>query len=103
MLVRSLPTKSRKRLARDVFDTFATHARLVYDVIDRLLGTKWQHSRSCFGDFETLIFKLMIASRFGFRPLNWVILEQTVKPSLRRLVSFKTNLTFSNGKRLVSK
>ena len=34
MLVRSLPTKSRKRLVRDVFDTFATHARLVYDVTD---------------------------------------------------------------------
>ena len=32
IFVRSLPTKSRKRLARDVFDTFTTHAGLVHDV-----------------------------------------------------------------------
>ena len=34
MLVHSLPTKSRKQLARDVFKSFATHSGLVYDVTD---------------------------------------------------------------------
>ena len=32
MLVRSFPMKSTKRLAPDVFDAFATHSGLVYDV-----------------------------------------------------------------------
>ena len=32
MLARSSSVVSRKRLARDQFDTFATHARVVYDV-----------------------------------------------------------------------
>ena len=34
MLLRSLPKESRNRLARDVFDTFTTHAGHVYDVTD---------------------------------------------------------------------
>ena len=34
MLVCSLPKKSRKRLARDVFDNFATSASLAHDVTD---------------------------------------------------------------------
>ena len=34
MLVRSSLMKSRKRLARDVFDAFATRTGLVNDVID---------------------------------------------------------------------
>ena len=33
MLAGSLPKKSRNRLARDVFDTFAARAHFVYDVI----------------------------------------------------------------------
>ena len=35
-LVRSFPLKNRrkKRLARDVFDSFATHADVVHDVTD---------------------------------------------------------------------
>ena len=43
MLVRSsLPMKTIKRLASDVFDTSAPHIHLVYDVTDRdcsVLGT----------------------------------------------------------------
>ena len=34
MLVRSLPMKSRKGFARDVFETFNTHSCLVRDVTD---------------------------------------------------------------------
>ena len=34
MLVCSLPLKSRKRLACDVFDTFATHFGFGHDVTD---------------------------------------------------------------------
>ena len=34
MFTHSPPMKSRKGLARDAFDTFATHAGLVYDVTD---------------------------------------------------------------------
>ena len=34
MLAQSLPTKSRKRLAHDLFATFATHAGLVHDITD---------------------------------------------------------------------
>ena len=40
-----LPMRSRKMLARDVSDGFATRSGRVYDVTDtdnRLLGTKWQ-------------------------------------------------------------
>ena len=43
--------KSRKRLARDVFDIFATHTGLVYDVND----PKRQLSHSGFRDFQTKI------------------------------------------------
>ena len=57
MLVRSSPTKSRKRMVRDVFDAFAIHSDIVHDVTDTdLLSTKWLHSRSCFGDFQTSFF-----------------------------------------------
>ena len=44
MLVRPLPMKSRKRLARDVIDTFATHSYLVQDVTSadwRALDLSW--------------------------------------------------------------
>ena len=34
MLVRSFPMRSRKRLARDAFDTFAAHSSLARDVTD---------------------------------------------------------------------
>ena len=34
MLVRSLPMKSTKSVARDVFDTFATHTGHIHDVTD---------------------------------------------------------------------
>ena len=40
MLARALQMKSRKMLARDVFDTFATHPGLVYDVIDTTAAHK---------------------------------------------------------------
>ena len=49
MLVCALPKKSRKRLARDVLDTFATRASFVHDVTNT--GLKRQHSRLCFRDF----------------------------------------------------
>ena len=49
MLLYSLPKKSRKRLARDVLDTFATRASFAHDVTDT--GIKRQHSQSCFRDF----------------------------------------------------
>ena len=55
MLVRSLPMKSRKRLACDVSHTSATHAGHVYDVTDTqyCVHLKGQHPWSCFGDFES--------------------------------------------------
>ena len=31
---------------------FATHAGIVHNITDRLAGTKWQHSQSCFPEFE---------------------------------------------------
>ena len=34
MLVHLLPMKSREKLARDVFYTFATHSAFVYDVTE---------------------------------------------------------------------
>ena len=49
MLVCALPKKSRKRLAGDVLDTFATRASFVHDVTNT--GLKRQHSRLCFRDF----------------------------------------------------
>ena len=33
-LVHSLPMKSRKRFAHDVFETFTTHANLIRDIVD---------------------------------------------------------------------
>ena len=42
ILVLSLPMKSRKKLVREVFDTFATHFGLAYDLTD--ISTKWQLS-----------------------------------------------------------
>ena len=54
MLVLSLPMKSRKSLAHDIFSTFATHSGLVRDVTDRLLGTKWQNLWS--SNFQNVIF-----------------------------------------------
>ena len=60
MLVLSL-----KKLARDVFDNFATHGGLVYEVTDtdrserKKKGEKKkkkQYPLSCFRDFQTLIF-----------------------------------------------
>ena len=52
VLVRSLPTKSRKGVARDVFDPFATQARLVHDVTE----TDCWARRECFRDFPTAVF-----------------------------------------------
>ena len=48
MLVRSLPVKIRRRVARDVFATFATHAGIFNHVTDadRMLATKRQHTQS---------------------------------------------------------
>ena len=53
-----LPMKSRKRLARDVHDTSATHTDFIRDVTDTGSQSKqWQlQSWSCFGDFKTSIF-----------------------------------------------
>ena len=62
-----LPLKSRKRLARDVLDSFATHAGLVYDVTDtdcwhtqkkkKEKGEeKKEHLHLCFRDFQTSTF-----------------------------------------------
>ena len=50
MLVPSQLMKSRKRLAQDIFDTFATHSGLVHDVTEIVLS-KWQHLLSCAHDF----------------------------------------------------
>ena len=44
MLVRSLPMKSRKGLARDAFDRCAAHSGLVHDVID----TDAEHKMAAF-------------------------------------------------------
>ena len=46
MLVPSQLMKSRKSLAQDVFDTFATHSGLVHDVTEIVCLSKWQHSLS---------------------------------------------------------
>jgi len=50
MLVCSLP---RKSLTCNISDTFTMHSSHVHG-IDRLLGTKWKHTLSCFCDFETI-------------------------------------------------
>ena len=52
MLIHSLPMKSGKRLSRDVFDTFATHASLVYDVIDT---DSWAQNGSIHGPASALL------------------------------------------------
>ena len=46
MLVRSLLTKNIKRLARDVFDTFATNTGVAGDVTD---ADCWTHNSSTHG------------------------------------------------------
>ena len=52
MLVRFLSMKSRKGLASDVVDTFATHSGLVRDVIGTYcLVQERQHSRFFFSSF----------------------------------------------------
>ena len=43
-------------LVCNVYESFATHAGLVYDITDRLLGTKWRHSWSCFCNLEICFF-----------------------------------------------
>ena len=47
MFVCSLPMKSRQRLARDVFDTFATHAGLVCDVTNTDCLTQSGNTLGC--------------------------------------------------------
>ena len=60
MLVRFLSMKSRKVLASDVFDTFATHSGLVRDVIGTYcLVQERQHSR-----FFFLRFFVFVCFRF---------------------------------------
>ena len=56
MLVRSSTMKSRKSLARDVFDTFATPVRLV-DIRDRDCWAQGgsTHSRAVSRDFRTSV------------------------------------------------
>ena len=46
MLVRSLQTKSRKRLARDVLDTFSINGSLVEDLADT---DRWPQNLSTHG------------------------------------------------------
>ena len=50
MLVCSLPTKSRKRLAHNVFDAFATQASLVHDISDK---DCWAQNSSICGHVAT--------------------------------------------------
>ena len=45
MLVHALLSNCRKMLARDVFDTFVTHAGLVHDVSDTDCCARRTHSR----------------------------------------------------------
>ena len=51
MLVRSLPMKSPKRMACDVY-IFVTHPGFVYDVIDRLQGAKLKRTWLSFRNFK---------------------------------------------------
>ena len=56
MIVATLPKRDRKRLARDVFGIFATHANLACDVIDTdCEAHKWQHLWSRFRDLQLSI------------------------------------------------
>ena len=53
-------------MARDVFDTFATHAGLGHEVTDTdCWAGKWRHSRSCFRDFQTSIFDKHVQKSSG--------------------------------------
>ena len=54
--------EEHKRSARDVFDTFATQAGLVYDVTNNyiLLGTKWQH---LWASIFTMIFQTLMLNK----------------------------------------
>ena len=45
---------SRERLARDVFDTFATHAGLIYDVTDT--DRRAQYGKKCCMHFFFILF-----------------------------------------------
>lgn len=57
MLDLSLPGRSTKRLAHDLFDTFATHTTsLVYNITCMLLDTKWQHLAFMFLPLSNLSF-----------------------------------------------
>lgn len=53
MVVSFLPVKSRKRLAHDTLNVFASCADLVYDTT----GHKMAAFQSCFQDFNTLILR----------------------------------------------
>ena len=66
ILVCSLPMKSRKGLARDVFGAFATHASLAYDVTDTLLGSNW----SLFAKWFDLTLYLLIIIYFYCKDKN---------------------------------
>ena len=52
-LISSLPRKISKRRARDVFDLFALHTGLAYDVTDT---DCWAQSWGCYRDFQMVIF-----------------------------------------------
>ena len=62
MLIRSLLKKSRIRLARDVFATYATHASLANDVIDT---DGWAQDGSTHGRAQA---KLMLLLEFASKP-----------------------------------
>ena len=57
MLIHFLRMKSKKRLARDVFNTFATHASLISDVTDIDCSVQTGSSRGrVFSEFQTSSF-----------------------------------------------
>ena len=60
MLVCSIALKSKKGLARDVFDTFATHTDLAHDVTDTDCWARNDstHGR-CFVDFKHQFFQII--------------------------------------------
>ena len=41
-------------MALDLFHTLLHTPLLFYDVVVHFTSTKWQHSRLCFGNFETV-------------------------------------------------
>ena len=81
MMVRSLPTKKRKNLSHDVFDTLATHAGSVHDVKDT---DCWAQNGSAhgrvFANFERRLLKNKTINQaknccvsiFYFIPVHWV-------------------------------